>query len=364
MKASRIVAIALVGAAGAWIGSGYFTPHETGESKAAIQPDMPLQKPFRVIVAPSELTQHSRKLVVSGRTEADKKINIIARASGVLTELRVKRGDRVKEGDIVAVLSDEAREAQVMQARALLTQRRTEYEAKKRLIDNGTWPRLDQLNLESQVKAAEASVAVAEAERDRGKVRAPWDGIITDVVAEVGNAAFSMAGKEIAQLIALDPMLAVVEVADRKLGGIKAGDPAQVKLVTGQTLTGKIRFVSRSATAATRTYRVEVEIPNPTFEVADGVTAEVAIALAPVPATRVARSALTLSSTGDIGIRAVDAQRRVFFVPVSIIEDERGAMWVDGIAPGTRVILQGQDFVREGQVVEPVTASPLQAATN
>jgi multidrug efflux system membrane fusion protein len=363
MKASRVVAVGLVAAAALWIGSGYFMPHESGESVAAVRPgETPQQKPFRVMVAPTEVTQHSRTLVLSGRTEADKKINIIARAAGVLTELRVKRGDRVKKGDVVAILSDEAREAQVAQARAVLTQRRAEYEAKKRLIDNGTWPRLDQVNLESQVKGAEAAVAVAEAERDRGKVTAPWDGLITDVIAEVGNAAFSMAGKDIAQLIALDPMLAVVEVADRKLGGINVGDLAQVRLVTGQLVTGKIRYVSRSATAATRTYRVEVEIANPAGDIADGVTAEVAIALAPVPATRLPRSALTLSSTGDIGVRGVDAQRRVIFLPVSIIEDERGVMWVDGIPAGTRVILQGQDFVREGQVVEPVTASTLRAA--
>src|SRR5215470_2847168 len=99
MKASRIVAIALVGAAAAWIGSGYFMPHDGGESRAAIRPaDTPQQKPFRVVVAPAEVVQHSRKLVVAGRTEADKKINVIARAAGVLTELRIKRGDRVKQG--------------------------------------------------------------------------------------------------------------------------------------------------------------------------------------------------------------------------------------------------------------------------
>jgi len=362
---SRIVAVALVIAAGAWIGSGYFMPHEAGESRAAIRPsDAPEQKPFRVVVGTAQPQQHSRMLLVSGRTEADKKMNIIARAAGVLTELRIKRGDRVKAGDVVAVMSDEARVAQLSQARALLMQRQTEYEAKKRLIDNGTWPKLDQLNLESQVKAAEAAVAVATAEHDRGIVRAPWDGLITDVIAEVGNAAFSVAGKEIAQLIALDPMLAVIEVADRKLGGIKVGDSAQVKLVTGQTVTGRIRFVSRSATAATRTYRVEIEMANPNGEVADGVTAEVAIALAASPATRVPRSALTLSSTGDVGVRGVDAQRRVFFVPASIVEDERTFMWVEGIPDGTRMILQGQDFVREGQVVEPVGVGQQAAAAN
>src|SRR5947209_940791 len=82
----------------------------------------------------------------------------------------------------------------------------------------------------------EAALAAAEAERDRGVVRAPWSGIVHDVAVEVGQAAFSFAGREIATIVALDPMLAVVEVAERKLAGIRVGDTAQVRLVTGESV--------------------------------------------------------------------------------------------------------------------------------
>src|SRR5258708_24242224 len=71
-----------------------------------------------------------------------------------------------------------------------------------------------------------------------------------------------MAGREIAALVALDPMLAVVEVAERQLAGIKVGGIAEVRLVTGERANGKIRFVAKTASPTTRTYRVEVELPN------------------------------------------------------------------------------------------------------
>jgi multidrug efflux system membrane fusion protein len=151
-------------------------------------------------------------------------------------------------------------------------------------------------------------------------------------------------------------MLAVVEVAERKLAGVKVGDTAEVRLVTGQTATGKIRFVSKSASQTTRTYRVEVEIANPTGAIPDGITCEVAIPMAPVMATRVPRSALTLSSSGDVGVRAVDAGGIVGFMPIAVAEDNHTVMWVTGVPAGTRVIVQGQDFVREGQRVETVPA--------
>jgi multidrug efflux system membrane fusion protein len=68
------------------------------------------------------------------------------------------------------------------------------------------------------------------------------------------------------------------------------------------------------------------------------------------------------ASNGDIGVRTVDQNGVVGFVPVKIIEDEQTVMWVDGIASDTRVIVQGQDFVREGQHVEAVAAADYAAS--
>ena len=315
MQARRLTAVGLVAAAALWIASGHLLPHEKAQSRAAMRAGDSEAKPlFRVAVVGTSVLPHRRHLTIAGRTEADKRVTMTARTGGVVTELRVKRGMLVKKGETIAVLSDEAREAQVVQAQALATQNRTELEAKRQLILNGTLPRLQLVDLEAQLKSAEAALAAAEAERDRGVVRAPWSGIVHDVAVEVGQAAFSFAGREIATLVALDPMLAVVEVAERKLAGIRLND-----------------------------------------------TAEVSLPLAPVPATRISRSALTFSATGELGVRAVAADESVEFVPVAVIEDEQAFMWVAGIADGSRVIVQGQDFVREGQKVEAVLAPELTA---
>lgn len=352
MKASRITAVGLVAAAALWIGSGHLLPRDSAEGQAAIRPAEVKQQPrFRVSVATADVVPHSPTLTLSGRTEADHKVAISARTGGVLTQLRVTRGQHVKQGDVIAVLADEAREAQVQQAQALFDQRKAELQARRLLIEKGTLPKLDLVNLEAQYKAAEAALASAKAERDRGIVRAPWDGVITEVPAEVGGAAFSFTGTQIATLVALDPMLAVAEVSERKLAGIKIGEKAEVRLITGQTVFGRVRYVAKSASPTTRTYRVEVEMANPDGAIPDGITSEVVLTLAPVPAAQVARSALTISSTGDIGLRVVGDDNKVAFVPVRIVEDGQDTMWVSGLADGARVIVRGQDFVHEGQLV-------------
>lgn len=363
MKASRITAVGLVAGAALWIASGHLMPHDNAEGQAAIRPgEAKTQALFRVEVATARLVDHSPPLVLSGRTEADRRVAVTARTGGVLTDLRVKRGQYVKKDEVIAVLSDEAREAQVLQAEALVEQRKAELEAKRTLIASGALPKLDLVNLEAQHKAAQAALATARAERDRGLVRAPWAGVITEVPAEVGGAAFSMAGKEIATLVALDPMLAVVEVSERKLAGIKVGESAEVRLITGQTVSGRVRYVAKSASQTTRTYRVEVVIPNADGAIPDGITAEVAVSLKPMPATRVPRSALTISSAGDIGVRVVGEGDKVAFVPVQVVEDLQDTMWLSGIPDGARVIVRGQDFVREGQQVAVVEAQTESAA--
>jgi membrane fusion protein, multidrug efflux system len=363
MKASRIAAVGVVTAAGLWIASGHFLPHESAQSRASVRTDGAAKKLFRVAVIDAKVVDHSRKLVLAGRTEADRRVVVTARSGGVLTELRVRRGARVKEGDIIVVLSDDARKAQVAQAQSLVTQRRTELEAKRKLIASGAVPKLELVNLEAQLAAAEATLAAAEAELERGFVRAPFGGIVNDITVEVGGSSLPMMGREIGTIVALDPMLAVVEVSERRLAGLRVGDTAEVKLITGEKLSGKIRFVAKTASQSTRTYRVEVELSNPEGTIPDGISAEVAVPIAATAAARVPRSALTIASTGDIGVRTVGEDGTVAFHRINIVEDEQNHMWVAGIRDGARVIVQGQDFVREGQTVEAVAAGAEVTAT-
>ena len=170
----------------------------------------------------------------------------------------------------------------------------------------------------------------------------------------------------VAEVIALDPMLAVAEVAERQLGEIKVGDDTEVHLVTGQTAKGIVRYVSPTASAGTRTYRVEVEVDNDDLAIPDGVTAEIEFKLAPVGSVRVPRSALTYSAAGELSVRIVGADGIVSSLAVGIVEDARDEVWVSGPTAGAKIIVQGQDFVKDGQEVGSVDASsaPAPAVTS
>ena len=353
MIVSRLAGILIVIAASLWIGSGVLGRTEAPE-RAAVQAEAPEQL-FRVAVLTETAEQHARAFVLSGRTEADNRASAVARTAGSIVDLRVRRGDRVSEGDVVAVLSDEAREAQVAQAEALVQQRRSSLEAKLQLIERGLVPANEKSQLEADLAAAEAALAAAEAERERGQIRAPLSGVVSDVPVTTGQALQPNA--TVAEIVALHPMLAVVEAAERQLGSIEIGDSASVRLVTGESTEGIVRFVSPTASDGTRTYRIDVEVENADGTIPDGITAEVELRLAPVQAVQIPRSALTFSAEGELSVRTAGAGGVVASVPVRIVEDSRDQVWVSGPQSGDRIIVQGQDFVKDGQVVEAVETS-------
>ncbi len=360
MKYSRILAVIIVVAATLWIGSGVFGRTEAPDASAAATAAAPTTQPlFKVAVIPAKVEEHSRTLVLSGRTEADDRASAVARTAGSILQLNVRRGDVVKEGDVIATLTDEAREAQVAEAEALVQQRQSDLDAKSQLIKRGIMAANDKNQLQADLRSAEAALALAKAEYERGLVRAPIAGVVSNAPMRTGQSM--QANGMVAEIIALDPMLAVAEIAERQLGEVKVGDPAIARLVTGQVASGTVRYISPTASEGTRTYRVEVVLPNKDHAIPDGVSAEVEFGLAPVASVRIPRSALTFSAEGELSVRTVGADGVVVTVAVGVVEDARDEIWISGPKDGTRIIVQGQDFVKDGQKVEPVDAASLPA---
>ena len=119
---------------------------------------------------------------------------------------------------------------------------------------------------------------------------------------------------------------------------------------------GKVRYISREASSATRTFRVEVAIANADGSIPAGMTAEIALSAQPTEAVMLPRSVVTLGEKGDLGIRAVDPGNKVVFFPIDLVDDRPNGLVLGGIPADARVIVAGQELVTEGEVVKPVEA--------
>jgi len=353
-RPSRIAAVLLAILAVAWIGSGAVGPQaqERAPAATAAAPQVPVQ---RVSVIDAAAERHQQQTVLSCVTQADHRAQSVARGAGVIVDLKVKLGATVKSGDVIAVISDEGRQATVRQAQALVDQRQAEYDANKRLIDQGSIPRNQLPALEAAVAAAKAALASAQAEAARANVTAPIDGVVNDLPMQVGQAV--QVGSGLATVIAPDPMLAVGAVSENRRAKIQVGQPASVRFIDGSTVEGTVKFVGLSADKATRTYPVQASMPNPKAAIADGVTCEMTVTLAPIMAVGVPRSALIFSEAGRLGVRTVTADAKAAFTPVDIVDDAVDTVWVTGLPSSVKIITVGQNFVRDGDPVAAVPAS-------
>ncbi len=354
LKPSRIVAAGVVIAAVIWIASGVIghggnAADGSGTSEPAAVPVLKVG----VTMATPEL--HQRQITLSCVTQADHKAAAVARGSGVLISLAVNRGDAVKAGDVIAQISDEGRTAAVAQAKALLDQRMAEYNANKHLIEQGDAPRNTLAALEAAVAAAKATLASAQAELEKVVIRSPLDGKIDRVPVQVGQSM--QVGTEVAEVVDPNPMLAVGAVSEARRSSLKVGQNATVRFIDNSKVAGKVNFVSLSADTATRTYRVETTMENADAGIPDGVTCEMVVDLGAVDAVAVPRSAIVFSDDGRLGVRIADAASRAEFVPVQIVDDATDVIWLTGIPSAARVIVVGQDFVKDGDPVEAVEAA-------
>lgn len=354
----RFAALAVTIGFAAWIATGEFSSVGSAQSEADAKPATEEVKvPARTVaVATPPRLQHARAIRISGQTEADQRAALAVRSGGIIDQLPVKQGDRVKAGDLILRLADEEKAAAVEMAKAVLGQRQAEWEAAERLNKAGSTPKLQLELARSQLATAKSQLEAMVADLARNEVRAPFDGLIDRVDVEQG--AMIMQGTQVATIIKLDPVIGVGEVSERDLRFLRKGEEAEVRLVNGETVKGTLRYISRDATAATRTFRVEVAIPNPDEAIPAGMTAEVVLRTEPVDAVALPRSVVTLSVTGDLGIRAIDKDNKVDFYPIDLVDDTPRGLVLGGIPADARIIVAGQDLVKEGDVVNPVEADP------
>lgn len=352
----KLAAVGVLIGFAVWMGTGEFSSVGSAATENDKKPEAEQIKPpvRTVAVVTPPRTMHARAIRMSGQTAADKRALLATRTGGIIAELPVKQGQHVKAGDLVLMLDAEEKTAAVETARQLVAQRQAEFEAQQRLVQSGNSPKLQADSVRSALAAAKSQLEAAQAELARTQVKAPFDGVIDRVPVEPGSSI--MAGGEVATILSLDPIVAKGEISERDLSYVKLGDEAEVKLVNGESVKGTVRFVSRDASAPTRTFRIEVAVPNPEGTIPAGMTAEITVRGKPADAVILPRSVVTLSGTGDLGIRAVDQDRKVTFHPIDLIDDTPNGLVLGGIPTDARIIVAGQDLVSEGDTVDAVEA--------
>jgi multidrug efflux system membrane fusion protein len=157
----------------------------------------------------------------------------------------------------------------------------------------------------------------------------------------------------IATVVDLAPAVVMAQISEREVGQIRIGQVGSARLVTGGSVEGMVRYIGAVSDAATRTFRVELEVPNPEGRIVEGVTAELRLPVAQTSAHALPPSVLTLDDRGRIGVKLVVEDDMVAFFPAQVIAGDAERVWLGGLPKTARVIAVGQEFVKDGERVAP-----------
>ncbi|KPN62021.1 membrane fusion protein, multidrug efflux system [Aliiroseovarius crassostreae] len=331
-------------------------------------------------------------VVVRGRTEASRRVQIRAETSGQVISERANKGSTVAQDDILCQLDPGTREASLAEARARLAEARARApeaaagvsEAQARLdealINLNAAEKLSQdgfasdtrvANARVQVEAAKAGVIAAQSgairsasaiqsakassaaalrELDRTVIRAPFGGLLETDTAERG--ALLQPGSACASIIQLNPIRLVGFVPELMVDIVDLGSPATARLANGEEISGVVTYVADSSDPETRTFRVEIEAENGEKRLREGRTVEISIAAPGRQAHLLPQSALTLDDDGHLGVRIVTDAGRAGFARVEMLRDSPEGVWVTGLRDRATVIVSGQHYVTDGVLLD------------
>lgn len=356
MKKSFFIAGLITVLAVLWIGSGLLNapdPAPAPLNGAAAPPVM------QVRVETLQAANITEDVTMTGRTQASRRVQLRSEVAGQLQALERRRGDRVDGEEIIARIDQGNRAARVEEAQRRLNQREIEYNAARQLAAEGHTSRVRLAQAHADMEAARATLTDAQLQLAHTEIRAPFDSIIFRQHVEIGD--YVGIGDPLFTLVDLDPLEIRGFVTERDITRIRPGVPVTARLAGGATAEGTVTYIAPAADEDTRTFAVEISLPNGGGALVDGLTAEVRIPLAPQPAHRISPAVLTLNDDGQVGVKTVDAASRVEFVPVRIVSDHPDHMWVAGLPETARVITVGQEFVRPGQTVNAIERDDEQA---
>jgi len=346
---SYVIAALLTLGIAAWVLGGYAmksagkeTPDEPAVAKTVA--------PVTVSVRTQEAKPVEQFIVAQGQAEPNRTVTIRAETKGQIAEILADEGASVAAGDVIVRLEADDRKAMLLRAEARVREQQSAFEASESLGKKGYQTQRQADQIFSSLQTAKAELEEARIELERIDIKAPFEGVVLSSPMELG--AYVDVNGEVATIVDNDPLVVSVRIPQQDVSALKLGQPANVTFATGQQRDGKIRYIAARADEDTRTFRVEVELPNPNGEIPSGISAEAKVPTGAVMAHFVSPAALSLNDEGKLGIKTVDEHNKVTFHTASIVLSDVDGAWITGLPPQARIITLGHGFVQIGEEVE------------
>ncbi len=308
--------------------------------------------PIKVVELSTQTFEHFFE--VTGKVEAEHDVDVAPETSGVITEVLVQEGQRVGKGQVLARLNTEILERSIDELQVQLSLAKTNYERQKNLWDQNIGSEMEYLQAKNNKESLETRIQSLRTQIDLAEVKAPSDGVVDVIYQKKGNIGNPQV-----------PFCKVVDISHIKIYGdisesyitkINQGDAVKITFpALGKEMEARIAQVGNTIDPASRTFRVRININNPSNEIKPNLIAvlkfrdykaEDAIV---VPALFVKED---FSGHYTYVVENSDGKqvaRKVYVTPG--VTDNNLTEVVDGLSAGVRIVSEGFNQIADGTVV-------------
>ncbi|MBX7208970.1 MAG: efflux RND transporter periplasmic adaptor subunit [Verrucomicrobiaceae bacterium] len=286
---------------------------------------------------------------VVGTVRSKQRAMVEAKVSGRVVEYSATPGALVKAGDLLARLDVQEINARLDQAKAVLDQAKRDFDRQKQLIASNATTRQEYDAAEARVKVATAGLAEAETMLSYAKVTAPFDGVVTRKLADVGDLA--MPGKPLLEIEAPTSLRFEADLPEAILDRVKLGEKMPVRLA--KVIEGTVSEISPVADPVSRTFNVKLDLPA-TDGLRTGQFGRVSVPVAEVKLLLVPQSAVLKRGQMEIVFVAKNGKAALRLVKTGKSLEGRVEV-LSGLEEGEQVIVSESAQLTDGQ---PVTIQP------
>ncbi|MCK0161030.1 efflux RND transporter periplasmic adaptor subunit [Allomuricauda sp. F6463D] len=299
-------------------------------------------------------------LELQGDVMTKQNVLIYPEMSGTLNKVYVEKGQKVSKGQLLATIDDGGLSSQLAQLKTQTELSKTTFERQKRLWEQNIGSEIQYLQAKTNFEAQENAVKQLESQVAKSSIRAPFTGIIDNVIKDEGTVVGPGAGSEVFRIVNLSNMYIEVDVPESHLPNVTSGKDVKVYFpVLGDSVSTKIRQTGNFINPSNRSFTAEIPVPSHDGKIKPNLTARVLINdYTSDNAILIPQSILSENADGEQYVFLVEAdsiQNDPVAKKVVIKTGKTQGDYVEvlsGINDGDAIIDEGARSVKENQKVK------------
>jgi len=293
--------------------------------------------------------------------DVDTKLNIVLypEYNGVLSRIYVKDGQQVVKGQLLASIDDGGLSQQLAQMEVQANLAKTTFERQERLWTQKIGSEIQYLQAKTNYEAQQNAVNQMKAQLGKTTIRAPFSGIVDDIITEQGTVV-SAGQTPVIRLVNLNDMYISAEIPEVYIGSVSEGKNVEIFFpVLGDTLSARVRQVGNYINPTNRTFKIEVNVPNKDKKIKPNLTAKLKINDYSNPeAILIPQSVLSENANGDQYVYVAsnmngnnEAVAKRTFVTTGKTQGDFVEI-LEGISNGDTLVQEGARSVKDGQSIK------------